>query len=307
MGPLVHTYSILARDPDTGFLGGAVQSHWFNVGGTVLCGKAGVGIIATQSFVNPLFGPQGIGLLEQRKAANQVLDALLASDEQKELRQVCVLDAAGGVATFTGKRCIEAAGHLSGDQFSVQANLMESTSIWDAMAEGYRDARDKPFALRLLTALQAAQDAGGDLRGMQSAALLVLDKQPVKNPYEGRLIDLQVADHIDPLTELKRLYWIDQAYKHSAAAERLLSEKKDKAAMLEYEKARQSMPNNLELQFWYAIALLNMHREIKAIPVLQTIVSLEPNWLLVLSRIQSAGLLRISDDRLEVLKRRICK
>ena len=307
MGALVHTYSILARDPDTGVMGGAVQSHWFNVGSTVLCGKAGVGIVATQSFVNPSFGPQGIAFLERQPVAASALEALLASDEQKELRQVAVLDAKGGVAAFTGNRCIEAAGHIMGEGFSIQANLMENTSIWGAMAEAYQSSQDKPFALRLLTALEAGQEAGGDLRGMQAAALLVLDHKPVSSSYEGRIIDLQVADHIEPLTELKRLYWIDQAYKHSATAESLMSEKKDRQAIAAYEKALQCMPNNLELQFWYAIALLNMHREIKAMPLLQTIVSLEPNWLLMLSRLQSVGLLRLSDDRLAALKRRICK
>ena len=307
MGPLVHTYSILARDPETGAIGGAVQSHWFNVGNTVLWGKAGVGMVATQSFVNASFGSKGIAMLEQKSEAQSVLSSLLSGDSEKELRQVAVIDVGGGVAAFTGNRCIEAAGHVVGEQFSVQANLMENTSIWTSMAEGFRESQGKPFALRLLKALQGAQEAGGDLRGMQSAALLIVSPQPAQSPYEGRLIDLQVADHIDPLTELNRLYWIDRAYKHTAEAENLLALKKDKAAIAEYENAMRCIPNNLELQFWYAIALLNMHREIKALPLLQTIVSLEPNWLLLLSRLQSVGLLRLSDKRMATLKRRLCK
>ncbi|WP_311136519.1 DUF1028 domain-containing protein [Hymenobacter cellulosilyticus] len=163
--PLAHTYSIVARDPATGDMAVAVQSHWFSVGTAVSWGEAGVGVVATQSFTNKSFGTRGLALLKSGKTAQQALDELLATDEGRDVRQVAILDAKGNVATHTGKKCVDMAGHVKGSQFSVQANMMLNDKVWPAMAQAYEKNAKLPFAERVLSALEAAEAAGGDIRG----------------------------------------------------------------------------------------------------------------------------------------------
>src|SRR4030065_656761 len=170
--PLAHTFSIVARDETTGEMGVAVQSHWFSVGSVVSWGEAGVGVIATQSFVNVSFGIRGLDLLKQGKSPQEVVDELITSDEGREFRQLAVLDTKGNVASFTGKNCIQPAGNIVGDGFSVQANLMSNDKVWPAMAEAFKNSTG-PLAERMLIALEAAENAGGDIRGRQSSAFLV--------------------------------------------------------------------------------------------------------------------------------------
>src|SRR2546421_12195950 len=214
------TYSIVARDQETGELGVAVQSHYFQVGPVVPWALAGVGAVATQSMVNVSFGPLGLDYLKAGYTAGQALKALLAGDSEPRSRQVSIVDAAGNVATHTGAKCIPAAGHRTGDGFSVQANLMEKDTVWDAMAAAYSSAK-APLAERLLAALDAAEAEGGDIRGKQSAAMLVVTGNPTGHTWEDRIIDLRVEDAPDPLAELRRLLHIKRAYETDAQADKL--------------------------------------------------------------------------------------
>src|SRR4029077_15530897 len=214
------TYSIVARDKDTGELGVAVQSHYFHVGPVVPWALAGVGAVATQSHVNISFGPLGLEFLKDGYTAQQALNALLAGDDKPDMRQLAIVDAAGNVATHTGPKCIPAAGHRTGDGFSCQANLMENDTVWGAMFDAYTSAQG-PLAERMLAALDAAEAEGGDIRGRQSAAMLVVRGNPSGRSWEDRTIDLRVDDSRDPLLELRRLLRIKRAYASDDAAERL--------------------------------------------------------------------------------------
>ena len=173
----VSTYSIVALDPETGELGVAVQSHWFSVGALVPWARAGVGAVATQSLVEPGYGPLGLELMAAGKTASQALDALKVADAHPEIRQVAMVDAEGNVAAHTGDNCIPEAGHRTGENYSVQANLMANDTVPDAMARAFESA-EGDLAARLLAALQAAEAAGGDIRGKQSAAILVVSGEP---------------------------------------------------------------------------------------------------------------------------------
>jgi uncharacterized Ntn-hydrolase superfamily protein len=209
----VHTYSVVARDAATGDLGVAVQSHWFSVGSLVTWAEAGVGAVATQSFVDPAYGPLGLGLMRAGKSAREALDGLLAADAGRDVRQVAMVDAKGVVAVHTGKKCIEAAGHATGAGWSVQANLMASERVWPAMARAMEQARGD-LAERMLAALEAAEAAGGDIRGRQSAALLVVRGASSGRPWADRAVELRVEDHPRPLEELRRLLRVHRAFDH---------------------------------------------------------------------------------------------
>src|SRR5687767_11778054 len=186
----VHTYSIVARDPDTGELGVAVQSHWFSVGPIVAWAEAGVGAVATQSFVDPSYGKNGLDLMRAGKSAPDTLKELLAKDEGREVRQVAMIDSQGRVDAWTGKNDIQAAGHIVGTNFSVQANLMLNDKVWPAMARAFENTRGD-LAERMLATLDAAQAAGGDIRGRQSAALIVVTGKPTGQAWKDRTFDLR--------------------------------------------------------------------------------------------------------------------
>jgi len=200
----VHTFSIVARDPVTGELGVAVQSHWFSVGSIVPWAEAGVGAIATQSFVDPSYGKLGLELMRAGKTAPETLKALLAGDEGRDVRQVAMIDARGNVDAWTGKNDIPAAGQIVGKNFSVQANLMLNEKIWPAMAQAFEKTKGD-LADRMLAALDAAQAAGGDIRGRQSAAVVVVTGKPTGQAWKDRTFDLRVDDSTEPLKEVRRL------------------------------------------------------------------------------------------------------
>jgi uncharacterized Ntn-hydrolase superfamily protein len=289
--PLVHTYSIVARDPATGELGVAVQSHWFSVGSIVSWAEAGVGAVATQSFVDPGYGMQGLELMRQGVPAPEALDRLVKADAQRDGRQVAMIDARGRVAAYTGKSAISAAGHHVGRAFSVQANLMASAKVWPAMAAAYEGARGD-LADRLLAALDAAQAAGGDIRGRQSAAILVVKAKGTGRPWAGadRLFDLRVEDHPEPLVELRRLVRLQRAYAHANRGDELMTEKKIDAALAEYKAAAALAPEILELPFWQAVTLASIGREAEALPLFKQVFSREPIWADLLPRLPAAGL-----------------
>jgi uncharacterized Ntn-hydrolase superfamily protein len=290
-GPLVHTFSIVARDPATGDLGVAVQSHWFSVGSIVTWAEAGVGAVATQSFVDPGYGLKGLGLMRAGTSAPDALARLVKDDPQPDGRQVAMIDANGRVDAYTGTSAVAAAGHLVGEQFSVQANMMANAQVWPAMADAYRRATGD-LADRMLAALDAAQAAGGDARGQQSAALLVVKAKGSGRPWVGadRIFDLRIEDHPQPLEELRRLLRLQRAYGHANRGDELMTEKKVDAALVEYAAASKLAPEIVELPFWHAVTLASIGREAEAAPIFTAVFAKEPRWLEMLNRLPAAGL-----------------
>jgi len=314
----VHTFSIVARDAATGQIGVAVQSHWFAVGQIVPWAEAGVGAVATQSFVDPSYGKLGLDLLRAGKSAPDALRGLLGGDPSCEVRQVAMIDASGNVATFTGARDILAAGGLAGKtvsssrtdcgsaggtltvghDFAVQANLMSNDKIWPAMARAYSDAQGD-LADRLLAALDAAQTAGGDIRGKQSAALIVVNAKSTGRPWQDRVFDLRVDDHPLPLAELRRLVALQRAYNHMNAGDLAVENKDNEGALREYSAAERiaattsGVPESrfAEMIFWHAVALVNMNRVDESLPLFARAFRMEPGWRELTPRLPRSGLL----------------
>lgn len=297
-GNLAHTYSIIAVDSITGEIGAAVQSHWFSVGSLVIWAESGVGAVATQSFVNPSYGPRGLELMRSGLSTRQTLDMLLVEDEGREFRQVALIDAEGNSEAYTGEKCIAAAGHLTGKYYSVQANLMLNESVWPAMETAFNNTRGS-LAERLVAALEAAQNAGGDIRGKQSAAILVVRGKSTGKIWEDKLIDLRVEDSPDPVKEIKRLLTVHQAYEHMNAGD-LAVEKDDEAgALREYSTAEKMQPDNLEMKYWHAVALANMGKLEDALPIFRYIFLQDSNWKTLTPRLLKPGLLKVSENELE--------
>jgi uncharacterized Ntn-hydrolase superfamily protein len=295
--PFAHTYSIVAFDPETGDMGVAVQSHWFSVGTIVSWGEAGVGVIATQSFVNVSYGPRGLELLKKGKTPQEVVDELISTDEGRDFRQLAVLDANGNAASFTGKKCIQPAGNIVGDGFSVQANLMANDKVWPAMAEAFKNSKG-PLAERMLVALEAAENTGGDIRGKQSAALLVVRGKSTGKVWEDRLVDLRVDDSPEPLAELRRLLKVHRAYEHMNNGDLAVEKNDMEKAMQEYSAAMEMFPENLEMKYWTAITLANNNKFDKALPMLKEIFAQDKNWKELTPRLIPSGLLNINKDKL---------
>jgi uncharacterized Ntn-hydrolase superfamily protein len=285
------TYSIVARDPETGALGVAVQSHYFSVGSSVTWAEAGVGAIATQSFVEPAYGPQGLALMRFGVDPVTALQALTSADAQQARRQVAFVDAAGLVAVHTGGLCIEAAGHATGDGVSVQANMMRGDAVWPAMLDAYATS-DGDLAERLMASLDAAEAAGGDIRGRQSAAMLIVAATSNGQPWRERLIDLRVDDASDPLGELRRLVTLHRGYQHIEAAEAREVAGDLEGSLVEFERARSLLAGNDEAAFWSAILMADAGRVDEAKTLLDDIATREPGWSELLRRLPAAGLMR---------------
>ncbi|NID12332.1 DUF1028 domain-containing protein [Fibrivirga algicola] len=302
--PFAHTFSIVARDEKTGDLAVGVQSHWFSVGTSVSWGEAGVGVVATQSFTNKSFGMRGLQLLKSGKTAQEALDELLRTDEGREVRQVAIADAKGNVAVHTGTKCIDFAGHKKGATYSVQANMMLNNTVPDAMAAAFEKNASLPLPERVVSALNAAQAAGGDIRGRQSAVLLVVKGKAGDTPWDdNHLVDLRVDDAEQPLTELARLLRTHRAYEYMNNGD-LATEKNDmKAAMDLYGAAMKLFPKNLEMQYWTAIALANTKQVPKAVGMLKSIYAQDGNWRELTRRLPKVGLLTVSDAELAQLVR----
>lgn len=286
----VHTFSIVARDPNTGELGVAVQSHWFSVGPIVPWAEAGVGAIATQSFVDSSYGPLGLALMRAGRSAPDALKALLAGDEGRDVRQVAMIDALGRVDAWTGKNDIQAAGHHVGKDYSVQANLMMNDRIWPAMAAAF-EATKGDLAERMLAALDAAQAAGGDIRGRQSAALIVVSGKPTGQSWKDRVFDLRVDDSAEPLKELRRLVTLQRAYNHMNAGDLAVEKKDNDGALREYGAAEQLVPDNAEMIYWHAVALVNMRRVEESLPLFKRVFAMDRNWIELTPRLPKSGLL----------------
>jgi uncharacterized Ntn-hydrolase superfamily protein len=301
--PFAHTFSIVARDVNTGEMAVAVQSNWFSVGTVVSWGEAGVGVVATQSFVNKSFGPRGLELLKAGKSPQEAISILLSDDEAKDFRQLAILDAKGRVATHTGKTCIEVAGHVNGDNFSVQANMMLNDKVVPAMEKAWKEKSTLPLAERMVEVLKAAQQAGGDIRGKQSAALLVVAAKPSDEPWNDRLIDLRVDDASNPITEIERLLKIFRAYEHMNNGDLYLEKNEMQKALDEYGKAMKMFPDNLEMQYWTAITLANNNDIKQASAMLQRIYKANANWRELTRRLPKAGLLAVSEKDFKELIR----
>jgi uncharacterized Ntn-hydrolase superfamily protein len=286
----VHTFSIVARDPDTGELGVAVQSHWFSVGPIVAWAEAGVGAVATQSFVDPSYGKNGLDLMRGGKSAPDTLKELLAKDEGREVRQVAMIDAQGRVEAWTGKNDIQAAGHIVGKNFSVQANLMLNEKVWPAMAHAFETTKGD-LADRMLAALDAAQAAGGDIRGRQSAALIMVTGKPTGQPWKDRIFDLRVDDSPQPLGELRRLVRLQRAYNHMNAGDLAVEKKDNEGALREYGAAEKLVPDNAEMIYWHAVALVNMGRVDESLPLFRKVFAMDKNWVTLTPRLPKSGLL----------------
>jgi uncharacterized Ntn-hydrolase superfamily protein len=299
--PFAHTFSIVARDANTGEMAVAVQSNWFSVGTVVSWGEAGVGVIATQSFVNKSFGIRGLNLLKDGKSPQEALDLLLSDDSGKEFRQVAILDTQGRVATHTGKSCIDAASHSNGDNFSVQANMMLNDKVVPAMEKAWKENASLRLPERMVAVLQAAQQAGGDIRGKQSAALLVVAPKASDEPWNDRLVDLRVDDSKDPIAEIARLLTVFRAYEHMNQGDLYVEKNQMQEAMDEYGKAMKMFPENLEMQYWTAITLANNKDIQKASAMLQKIYKKDPNWRELTRRLPKAGLLQVSAEDMKVL------
>jgi len=299
----VATYSIVARDSVTGQLGVAVQSHWFSVGSIVTWAEAGVGAVATQSFIDPSYGPLGLAMMRAGRSAPEALAGLLEADGGREVRQVGMVDALGRADAHTGARAIEAAGHHMGAQYTVQANLMENPTVWGAMARAYETA-EGDLAERLLKALEAAEGEGGDIRGRQSAAILIVSGAPTGRSWEDRLFDLRVEDHPDPVTELRRLVTMQRAYLKLNEGDGWVTKGDFSKALEAYSVAMEILPDeatNGEAPFWVGITLLDAGDADQALSYLQRAYRQDPRWADLIPRLPAAGLLRADEATIQRL------
>ena len=289
----VATYSIVARDSTTGQLGVAVQSHWFSVGPIVPWAEPGVGAVATQSLVDPAYGPLGLNLMRMGRTAPEALKALVSTDEGADVRQVAMVDAKGNVAAHTGKRAIFAAGHQLGAQYSVQANIMEKPTVWAAMGAAYESA-EGDLAERLLAALEAAEAEGGDLRGRQSAAILVVSSKNTHEPWIDRLFDLRVEDHPNPVAELRRLVTLQRAYLKLYEGDEWVVKGDIEKALAAYRQALEIVPDeatNGEAAFWVGVTLADTGDPEQAIPYLARAYQQDKRWAELLPRLPASKLL----------------
>ncbi len=277
------TYSIVAHDPATGDLGVAVQSHWFAVGPIVPWARPGVGAVATQSIAEPAYGPRLLDRLAAGELPHDALAAELATDPQAPYRQVALVDASGRVAAHTGARCIAFAGDERGDGFSAQANMMAGPEVWPAMAHAFA-AASGPLARRLLAALHAAEAHGGDVRGRQSAALLVV---PAAGEAWQTRVDLRVDDDPEPLATLDRLLDLHDAYELATLGDDLTGSGDHDAAGDAYTRASALAPDNHELLFWAGLAAAQAGDMPLALQRVRRAIELRPGWRDLLGRLEA--------------------
>ena len=295
----ISTYSIVALDAETGELGVAVQSHWFSVGFLVPWVKAGVGAVATQSFVKVDYGPDGLELMESGMSAKDALKSLTDQDEAEAVRQVAMIDINGNVAAHTGERCIVFANHVVGKNYSVQANMMENSTVPKAMAVAFENSSGD-LADRMMAALEAAEKEGGDIRGKQSAAMVIMSGEPTGIEWKDTKMSLRIEDHPTPLKELKRLIRIHRAYQHANKGDYYMELNQIDNALTEYNKASKYYPENPELPYWSAVALVNGGRINEALPIFKAVFKSNPNLKKMTPRLIKSGLL-IDDEK--VLKK----
>lgn len=285
----VHTFSIVAYDSATGEFGAAVQSHWFKVA-DVIWVEPGVGAVATQSLADFSYGKLGIDMMKNGKSAKQALEGLLASDPNNNVRQVAMIDKNGVVVAHTGDKCIAEAGHHVGINYSTQANLMEKNTVWDAMANAFENT-EGDLAERMMAALEAAQAEGGDIRGKQSAAMVVVSGKPTGMSWVDRTVDIRVDDSPEPLKELRRLLNITRAYEHMNKGDEYITDKDFDNANKEYSKAAELNPGNLEILYWQAVTLVTAGEVDQALPIFKKVFAKDNNWKVLTPRLVDADLL----------------
>ena len=286
----ISTYSIVALDETTGELGVAVQSHWFSVGFLVPWAKAGVGAVATQSFVKVDYGPDGLQLMESGITAVDALKTLTSKDDGEAVRQVGMIDIKGNVAAHTGSRCIKYAGHIIGENYSVQANMMANGTVPKAMAVAFEKTKGD-LADRMMAALEAAEAEGGDIRGKQSAAMVIVSGEPSGVDWKDTKLSLRIEDHPTPLIELKRLIRVHRAYQHANMGDHYMETEEIDKALIEYSKAAEYYPENAELPYWSAVALANGGRLEEALPVFRSVFQRNPDLKTMTPRLVKSGLL----------------
>lgn len=304
------TYSIVARDKETGNLGVAVQSHYFGVGRLVPWGMAGVGVVVTQSFVEPSYGARGLELLKNCHDPLVVLENLLELDAGSQTRQVSILNSEGRIATHTGSSCIAAAGHVVGDGVSAQANLVESEKVWFAMIEEFESSTES-FALSLLNVLKSAELVGGDIRGKQSAAILIVRGEATGRLQDDRVLDLRVDDSDDPLIELERLMKNSDAL--GCLVELLETDGLFKgkltvpphvveSALLKLSEAQLILgPSNREASIWRGLLLGRAGRDFEAARELSFAYESNSRVPLLIRRLSDSGMWNRSGSELERL------
>ena len=296
---LAHTYSIVAMDEKTGEMAVGVQSHWFSVGTIVSWGKSGVGVVATQSFVNPAYGPEGIKLMESGVSAEDALTKLVSEDESRDYRQAAMLDINGSVKAFTGEKCIVDAGQYIGKNFSVQANMMLNDKVVPAMKKAFEENSELSLAERIIKVFEAAEESGGDIRGKQSAALLVVGPEKTDNEWQDKKIDLRVDDSENPVKEIKRLLKVHRAYEHMNKGDLAIEHGDMEEALVEYGSADALFPDNLEMKFWKAVALLNNSRLKEAKEIFKYVIERNENWEKLLLRLPGSNLISISPNEVK--------
>ena len=286
------TYSIVARCPETGQLGVAVQSHFVGTGAVVPWLEAGVGAVATQAMAEVAHGPDGLARLRAGRSPEEALTDILGPDDGAETRQVAIVDAQGRAAVHTGAACIAAAGHVVGDGFTVEANMMNDEGVPEAMAEAFA-ASTGPLALRLVDALDAAQAAGGDIRGQQSAAVVVVTAAPSERPGHDRVVDVRVEDHPAPLVEIRRLVELAQAYRQMEDAEEAMTRGDLDAALAIYAESAAQQPAHHEFPFWHAVLLAGLGRAEEARAVAAPVFARPDGdrWRELVRRLPAADLL----------------
>ncbi|MFN2262238.1 MAG: DUF1028 domain-containing protein [Psychroflexus sp.] len=296
-----HTFSILARDSETGQMAVAVQSHWFSVGTVVPWGQSGVGVVATQSFVNEAYGYEGLKLMAKNQKPSEVLDKLRSEDKGEAFRQVAMMSNDGEIAAFTGDKCVQDARHIVGENYSIQANMMVSENVVYNMRQAFEEHTGLPLAERVVKALEAGQAAGGDIRGKQSAALIVVDSEPSKLPWNDKLVDLRVDDHNNPIEELSRLLNVHRAYEFMAQGDLAMENGDSKSALQAYHQAEKLLPNEDEIQFWKAVALVNAKQVKNSIPVFERLFKKNKKWQELLKRLPASELISIDQPALDYL------
>jgi uncharacterized Ntn-hydrolase superfamily protein len=294
------TYSIVARDPVTGELGVAVQSHYFSVGSVVPWTEAGVGAVATQASAELSYGPLGLELMRAGKSAPDALRELVAADADASRRQVAMVDAKGNTAVHTGEICIAYAGHRTGNGVTVEANMMERDTVPDAMLAAY-ESTTGPLAERLLAALDAAEAEGGDIRGKQSAAMSISSGPRQDKPWKGDKLDLRVEDHPDPLVELRRLVQVQRAYRLADAAEKAGTAGDIPEAIAKMMEAMQLSPGNPEISFWAAMGAAMSGQMPMAKQLLAQAVAVDPRWADLVGRLPPTGMFPLSDEAVREL------
>lgn len=288
------TYSIVARDQQSGELGVAVQSHWFSVGPIVPWARPGVGAVATQANADPSYGPRLLDLLASGADAPSALEQLVATDSFAHGRQVAVVDAAGRVAAFTGDECMTYAGDVVGDGVSCQANIMASATVWGAMLDAFESTQGRRLQDRLLAALDAAEAAGGDVRGRQSAAILVVPADG--EPWESN-VSLRVEDHPEPLVELRRLVLLHDAYVLAGQADALVGARRYDEASKLYRDAAALAPESVELRFWAGLGAAQLGDIGTGIAEVGKVIEESPGWGELIARLPDEVMPSVSSVR----------